>query len=106
MPERRAIVTTATGVFVRIRLTPRSARDAIEGEETLADGSSVVLARVRAVPENGAANAALESLVAKTVGVAKSRVTVVSGATSPIKTVDIEGEPDAIVERLNEVLIP
>ncbi len=87
-------------------MTPKSSRDAIGGEETISDSSVAVLARVRGLPENGAANAALESLMPKVAGVARTRVAVVSGATSRLKTVEIESEPAATVGSLNEVLKP
>jgi uncharacterized protein YggU (UPF0235/DUF167 family) len=83
-----------------VRLTPKSSRDGLDGEEILSDGSAVLAARVRAVPENGVANAALEALLAKSAGVARTRVSVASGATSRIKVVDIEGDPDTIIARL------
>jgi uncharacterized protein (TIGR00251 family) len=95
-----AVTLLAESVRIRVRLTPKSSRDCIGGVETLADGSMVLSVRVRAVPENGQANEALEALLAKTAGVARTRVSVVSGATSRIKTVEIEGEPSAIVARL------
>ncbi len=56
----------ATLLFVR--LTPRGGRDAIDGIETLSDGRAVLAVRVRAVPENGRANAALEKLLAESLG--------------------------------------
>jgi uncharacterized protein YggU (UPF0235/DUF167 family) len=82
-----------------VRLTPRGGRDAVEGVEVLADGRAVVKARVRAAPEKGAANAALETLIAKLCGVPKSAVTVVAGATGRVKTVRVEGEPARIAAR-------
>ena len=71
---------------LRVRLTPRGGRDAIDGWR---DG--VLLARVAAAPAGGAANEALVRLLAKALGVPKSRVAVVSGASARIKTVEIEG---------------
>ena len=50
---------TPDGVVVACRLTPKGGRDAIDGAATLADGTRVLLVRVRAVPENGKANDAL-----------------------------------------------
>ena len=38
-------------VLLTLRLTPKSSRDAVEGIEVLANGRSVLKARVRAVPE-------------------------------------------------------
>ena len=88
------------GLVLRVRLTPRGGRDALEGTEILADGLAVLKARVRAAPEKGLANAALEKLLADALGVPKSSVSVVAGGTSRIKTVKISGEP----HRLTSVL--
>jgi uncharacterized protein len=78
---------------LEVRLTPRAARDAIEGETRLSDGRVVLAARVRALPEDGAANEALLRLVAKSCGVPRSSVSLVGGATSRLKTLRIEGDP-------------
>ena len=86
------------GIELFVRLTPRSSGDALDGLATASDGRSHVKARVRAVPENGAANAALEKLLARSLGVPASSVTVVSGATSRLKTVRITGDPAALAE--------
>ncbi|MGB8819138.1 MAG: DUF167 family protein [Rhizobiaceae bacterium] len=83
-----------------IRLTPKGGRDAFDGTETGAEGKSHVKARVSAVPEDGKANAALLALIAKKAGVAKSAVSLVSGQTSRLKQVAIEGDPLQIIERL------
>jgi uncharacterized protein YggU (UPF0235/DUF167 family) len=88
------------GIRLRVRLTPRGGRDALEGVETLADGQAALKARVRALPEKGAANAALEKLIAKELGVPKSAVSVVAGATGRVKTLRVDGEPEEIAARL------
>ena len=49
---------------------------------------------------SGAANAALEALVAKAAGVPKSRVEVISGKTSRVKTLRLSGDPAAITAAL------
>jgi uncharacterized protein YggU (UPF0235/DUF167 family) len=46
---------------------------------------------VRAAPENGAANAAVEALLAKRLKVARTSVHVAKGASSRVKMVDIDG---------------
>ncbi|MFC3326307.1 DUF167 family protein [Mesorhizobium cantuariense] len=81
------------GVDLFVRLTPKAALDRLEGVETSADGRSHLKARVRAVPENGAANHALEKLIAKALGVPGSAVSVVAGGTARLKTVRISGDP-------------
>lgn len=93
-------------LLVTVRLTPRAHRDALEGFETLANGTTVVAARVRAVPENGAANAALAELVARAAGVPKRDAAVVAGATARLKTVRVGGDPDTLEARLVSALAP
>ncbi|OBQ78769.1 MULTISPECIES: DUF167 family protein [unclassified Mesorhizobium] len=80
------------GIDLFVRLTPKAAVDRIEGIEMAADGRSHLKARVRAVPENGAANTALERMVAKALGVPGSAVSVVAGGTSRLKTLRIGGD--------------
>ena len=84
------------GIDLVVRLTPKAAADALEGLAQVADGSVHLKARVRAVPEKGAANAALERLLAKALGVPVSTVGVVAGGTSRLKTVRIDGDPAAL----------
>ena len=69
-------------LLVDVRLTPRGGTDRLDGLKALSDGRSVVAARVRAVPEDGKANAAVVKLLAKALGVAKSRLVLLRGATS------------------------
>jgi uncharacterized protein YggU (UPF0235/DUF167 family) len=80
-----------------VRLTPRAAVDRIDGRAVLADGSEVLSARVRAVPEAGAANEALERLLAATFGRPRSVVRVVRGGTARLKDVEIAGEAAALI---------
>ena len=80
-------------IEVNIRLMPKADRDALEGIETLADGRDVARVRVRAVPEGGAANAALMALLAKAVRRPKSAVGIVSGGKQRRKRVRIVGDP-------------
>lgn len=47
--------------------------------------------RVQAAPEHGKANLAIEKLLAKTLGLKKSQVSVVAGLHNPHKVVEIEG---------------
>lgn len=58
-------------------------------------GRAVLLVRVRAAPVEGEANAALEKLLARTLGVPPSRVKVARGGQSRLKAVEIDGLDDA-----------
>jgi hypothetical protein len=93
----------ADGIALDVRLTPRSARDAIEGVECRADGRTVLKVRVRAAPVEGEANEALRRLVAKALGVAPRQVELAAGAAARLKRLRIVGDPqmlEAILERL------
>lgn len=81
---------------VPVRLRPRGRGDALLGFE---DG--VLRARVSAPPVDGRANRALCRLIAARVGVAPSRVSVVGGAKSRDKVVEVESIDAAVLaERL------
>jgi len=71
---------------LRIRLQPRARRNAIEDER---DGALRV--SVAAAPVDGQANAALCKLIAKRLGVARGRVSVIRGERSREKVVRVEG---------------
>ncbi|WP_429912402.1 DUF167 domain-containing protein [Glycocaulis sp.] len=89
------------GAILRLRVTPNASRDTIEGVEIRADGLAHLKIRVRAVPDKGAANMAVLKLLAKTLGVPKSALELVSGHTARIKTVRIAGlSRSEAVERL------
>jgi uncharacterized protein YggU (UPF0235/DUF167 family) len=92
------------GLDLFVRLTPKSSMDRLEGVETSADGRSHLKARVRAVPENGAANAALEKLVGKALGVPASAVSVVAGGTARMKTLRVHGDPVALAKAIEAAL--
>jgi uncharacterized protein YggU (UPF0235/DUF167 family) len=94
------------GIEIHVRLTPKSSRDALEGVETRADGACVLKARVRAVPEDGKANAALVALLAKSLKIPPSRILVATGATSRQKTLILEGDPAALAARLSGLFPP
>jgi uncharacterized protein (TIGR00251 family) len=92
------------GISVALRVTPRGGRDAIDGLETLADGRAVVRIRVRAVAEGGEANRAVTELLAKSLGVPKRNVQVLSGATSRLKQVAIDGDPKKLGDALRQLI--
>ena len=95
--------TSSEGISVALRVTPRGGRDDIDGIETLADGRSVVKVRVRAIADGGGANRAVMELLAKALGVPKARVKIMSGATSRLKQVAVDGDPAALGETLRRL---
>jgi uncharacterized protein YggU (UPF0235/DUF167 family) len=91
---------SAQGISIALRVTPRGGRDDIDGIETLADGRCVLKMRVRAVADGGEANRAVLGLLAKALGVPKARLRILSGATSRLKQVAVDGDPKALGEAL------
>jgi uncharacterized protein len=107
-------VTTASGggaervwrrdgacVIARFRLTPKSTKEAVDGVVETPDGPAFQ-ARVRALPEDGAANRALEELVARWLGVAKQSVSLAKGGKSRLKSLRISGDPGALDKLLQD----
>ena len=90
------------GISIALRVTPRGGRDDIDGIETLANGRTVLKMRVRAIAEGGEANRAVTELLAKVLGVSKASVRLVSGVTSRIKQVTIDGDPKQLGEALRK----
>jgi uncharacterized protein (TIGR00251 family) len=94
---------TDTGLVLRVRLTPKSSRDAVDGIEATAEGPAIK-ARVRAVPEEGAANTALERLLADWLDVGRRDVELIAGGKSRVKSLAITGAADVLAMRIEELL--
>ncbi|WP_415182405.1 DUF167 domain-containing protein [Phaeovulum sp.] len=72
------------GAEIAVRVTPKASRNAVlAGEEGLR-------VYVTVVPEDGKANAAVVKLLAKALGVAKTRLVLIRGATSRDKVFRLE----------------
>ena len=73
-----------TGTLIAVHVTPRASQERI----VIRDG--VIRAYVTAPPDGGKANLAVQSLLAKAMGIARTRLTLVRGATSREKTFRID----------------
>ena len=100
-PAEKAWRHGSACVIALFRLTPKSSKEAIDGIVETPDGPAFQ-ARVRALPEDGAANRALEELAARWLGVAKSSVSLATGGKSRIKSLRISGDPEALERLLQE----
>ncbi len=96
--------TTDDGLLLTVRLTPKGGRDRLEGMVEDADGRTAIKARVSAPPVDGAANVALIKLLAKELGVSKSRVRFVSGETARIKRLHVIGEAAGLIQTLRSII--
>ena len=90
------INSKTSNIRFAVRLTPKGGRDCVEGWTLESDGKRTLKARVSAPPEDGKANEALIRLLAKTLGIGKSKVRIVSGAASRRKMIEAECSPSAL----------
>jgi len=88
---------TEQRVKIPLKVVPGSSRSCIAGWL----GESVKV-RVKAPPESGKANKAVEKLLAKALQIPLNRVSIVRGGASPRKLVEITGlRGEEIVKRLS-----
>jgi uncharacterized protein len=80
------IKSTANGVSFLVRVTPRAARDAVDGEF-----QGALRVRLTAPPVDDRANEALRRFLADRLRVASSAVAIISGEKSRMKRVAIAG---------------
>lgn len=85
---------TPEGVRFAVKVVPGASRDRLVG----ALGSALKLAVV-APPEGGKANAAVRKLLARSLGVKATDVTILSGHTQPLKQLLVQGLTAADVRR-------
>ena len=84
--EQLKIQQAGNAVVFSVKVVPRSSRTAIAG---ILNGMLKV--KLAAAPEKGKANESLVEFLADTLGVKKNAVTITSGLTSPVKTIQITG---------------
>jgi len=89
------------GVRLSVRLSPNASRTQIDGTFIDVNGDRVVKVQVASVPEHGKANKALIKLLSKQWKIPKSAITIVGGLKDRNKNLMINGEPAALLEKLN-----
>lgn len=84
LPEPAELLALVSGNELRLRVTPGARTESV----TIEGGRALV--KVRARPTDGAANAAVEKLVARALGLPTSRCRIVRGATSREKVLSVD----------------
>lgn len=97
-----AAVSEAGGcVRVRVKAQPRAKREELVGAVDDGRGGVALKLAVRAPPVEGAANGAIEALLAGLLGVARGQVSVAKGTSGRDKVVEIRGlSRDAVIAAL------
>lgn len=83
-----------------LRVQPRASRARISGLEDDGQGGRALKIAVTAPPEDGKANDAVIGLLAKTLGLAKSRIEIAAGASGRRKLARISGADAETLARL------
>lgn len=87
------LTDTPDGAVLNLRIVPRAAKNAIQGEH-----GDALKVRLCAPPVDGAANAALVAFLAEAFALPRVRVQLLSGQTSRNKRVLLAGFPASRVE--------
>ncbi len=95
--EQLKIQQSANAVIFSVKAVPRSSKTVVAG---LLGGMLKV--KLAAAPEKGKANESLVEFLADTLGVKKNAITITSGLTSPVKTIQITGiSTEYLLDKLN-----
>ena len=94
-------VIDGDGLKLFVRVTPRAKRSRVGNMVRTDDGRSVVAIRLAAPPVDGAANKALVKFLAERLAVPASRIAIVAGEKSRLKTVRIAGVDPAVLSALH-----
>ena len=87
---------TENGIIIPIKVTPKASKNEIVGWE-----NGELKVKVTACPEKGNGNSAVIALFSKSLKVAKSRITIISGSTSQHKRLLLsEIEEKTLIEKL------
>ena len=92
------VTQTDSGVVLAVKVVPASSKTAIVGQL-----NGMLKIKLSAAPEKGKANQCLINFLAERLGVRKNTISIVSGATSPVKKVLIA---DLTVENVLGKLTP
>ena len=88
------------GAAVAVRVIPRAGASAVAGFR-----NGALLVRLAAAPVEGAANAALVSLLARTFGVAPRQITIVAGSRRRDKRVSVGGADPLTLQQILRGLV-
>ncbi len=94
--SKEFITAIRDGILLNFRVSPGARRSSVEGPY----GKSVLKLKVAAPPLDGKANAAAVRLLAEFLGVPRSDVTVVRGASSRDKVILIHGVGQDEVQKI------
>ena len=88
------------GVLLGVKVIPGSSRTQLAGEY-----NGMLKVKLSAAPEKGRANQSLIEYIAEHLKVKKGNISIVSGATKPVKQLQILGvEPEVVLGSLSNLI--
>jgi uncharacterized protein len=97
---RIALTDTAAGTVMTVKVVPGSSKTCLAGAL-----GEMLKVKVAAAPEKGKANECLIDFLASLAGIRKNAITILSGQTSPVKQIRMEGiTSDTLRQLLDEKL--
>lgn len=96
----RVLKPERCGVILTVYVQPGSKQDQFAGQYR-----SSLKVKIRSKAADGAANKALCKFLADYLGIAKSNVQIVRGASSRQKSVEIIGDPAVLTKALENLLV-
>lgn len=88
-------------IILEVKITPNAPKNEILRWE----GTRLVI-KIKGVPEKGKVNENLVGFLSKMLKIAKSRIRIVSGETSRLKKIDIQGVSLEEIKELSKVHTP
>ena len=95
---------TDQGIILRVRLSPNSSCCKVLGIFTSPDNLEFIKISVISVPEKGKANKELINWLSKTLDIAKSNFTIITGELDKYKKILITAEQSSVIKALNNLL--
>ncbi len=93
------------GVEIHIRATPNAKVEKIDGVENRDDGNQYLKIKIRAIPEDGAANDAIIKIIAKTLKIPKSDIELKAGQKGRTKCLLVKNK-NLDIEAIIKALLP
>lgn len=93
------------GVEIHIRATPNARVEKIDGFENRDDGNQYLKVKIRAIPEDGAANESIIKIIAKALKIPKSDIELKSGQKGRIKCLLVKNK-NLDIEAIIKALLP
>ncbi len=88
------------GILLGVKVVPGSSRTQLAGEY-----NGMLKVKLSAAPEKGKANQCLIEYMAERLKVKKNCISIISGATKPVKQLQILGvEPEKVLESLSNLI--